>query len=117
MKDTDVVEILEAYSFDISSEEDLQEGISQALDQEGVDYEREVRLSPQDRIDFLIGDVGIEVKIKGSITSVVQQLQRYAKSDRIQSLILVTGRTQLSKIPDKLNDKPLRVASLLSSMI
>jgi hypothetical protein len=115
--DTDIVEILEAYEFDLSSEGDLQDGISQVLDREGIDYDREVRLSPQDRIDFLIDDVGIEVKINGSITSVVKQLQRYAKSDRITSLILVTGRTQLSRIPDRLNGKPLRVAALLSSIL
>lgn len=117
MNDTDIVEILEAYEFDLSSEEDLQDGISQVLDQEGVDYDREVSLSPQDRIDFLIDDVGIEVKINGSLTSVMQQLQRYAKSDRINSIILVTGRIQLSRIPDRLNGKPLRVAALLSSLL
>jgi hypothetical protein len=117
MTDTDIVEILEAYEFDLSSEVDLQEGIAQVLAQEGVEFDQEVALSPQDRIDFLIGDVGIEVKINGSLTSVMQQLHRYAKSDRITSLILVTGRIQLNRVPDRLNGKPLRVAALLSSIL
>ena len=43
-------------------------------------------------IDFLAGDVGIEVKIKGSAADAFRQLKRYAESDRIGSLILVTSK-------------------------
>ena len=55
---------------------------------------REVPLSATDRIDFLIptedGGLGIEVKVDGSTSAVARQLQRYAESDRVTELLLLT---------------------------
>lgn len=59
-----------------------------------VTVEREVRLSPGDRIDFLIdGRIGIEVKLNAQRPNdVIAQLGRYARHERIEALILLSNR-------------------------
>jgi hypothetical protein len=83
---------------------------------------REVRLSPQDRIDFIVTlpcsdgkqyRIGIEVKIQGAATGILRQLYRYARSDRVDALILAsTRRTLLSGVPRSLYGKHIAVALL-----
>ena len=77
-------------------------------------YVREVSLSKCSRIDFMIGEdgLGIEVKVAGTQTALTHQLHRYALSDRISALILVTSRHFLTDFPGQINSKPLRVAYL-----
>ena len=55
---------------------------------------REHPLTRADRIDFLLGRTGIEVKVKGPSAEVTRQLWRYAESDQIDDLILVTTRRE-----------------------
>ena len=84
----------------------LQDAIAAAFTAEGVAFERELVLSPKDRIDFLCAEgVGVEVKIGGSLSDVTRQLHRYAQSDRIASLVLVSNRMRLLTIPRVLNGK------------
>ncbi|ADJ22993.1 conserved hypothetical protein [Hyphomicrobium denitrificans ATCC 51888] len=52
---------------------------------------REVRVAGG-IIDFLIDDVGIEVKIKGQAASIMRQLRAYADEPAISGLILVTSK-------------------------
>lgn len=88
-------------------EKELQRGIGIQLARAKITYAPEVRLSDDDRIDFLIGDLGVEVKIKGSQKDVIEQLLRYAQHERIGSLLLVTTRLQhLVDFPATLHDKP-----------
>lgn len=69
-------------------------------------YEREVILSPKDRIDFLVnGNIGIELKIKGAVSALTEQLERYATHDKIEVLVLVTTKTRLTGIPTIMNGK------------
>ncbi|NUN52205.1 MAG: hypothetical protein HUU06_05380, partial [Planctomycetaceae bacterium] len=39
------------------------------------------------------GTVGIEVKVAGSFASVLRQVERYAGSPRLRSLLLVTAKS------------------------
>lgn len=55
---------------------------------------REHTLTRTDRIDFLLGRTGIEVKVKGPSAEVTRQLWRYVESDQIDDLILVTTRRE-----------------------
>lgn len=87
-----LAEILGRYQFNYSDEFALQDGIEQALTLAGFTVEREVRLNPRDRIDLLVGRVGIEVKVAGRTASVARQCTRYLKSDRIDELVLVSNR-------------------------
>lgn len=65
-----------------------------------------------DRIDFLVGRIGIEVKTRHSRTEVLRQLDRYAQSDKLDSLMLVTTRAQHRDAPDELRGKPLALVYL-----
>lgn len=54
-----------------------------------------MRLDEAGRIDFLTADgVGLELKVKGSATDVLRQLERYAHAPHVSALLLVTTRAQ-----------------------
>lgn len=88
-----------------------EDGLQQAVEQFLAWWlpEREVRLAPRDRIDLLVGRVGVECKVAGNAESVLRQLRRYAESDRIDALILVTSRAAHSRMPATVGGKPLHV--------
>lgn len=99
---------------DSTSEDRFQADVAALLAAAGIAHEREVILSPRDRIDFLAGVVGIECKIEGTVGDVARQLLRYAQHERIQALVLVTGRARLGRaLPAEFivgtMAKPLRV--------
>lgn len=102
-----ICEVIKAFSthrLDFSSEEVLQGQVAQMLAETGIPFQREVRLSGEDRIDFLVeGGLGIEVKIKGSPHAIYRQCQRYCASAHIRALLLVTGRSM--GLPDQINGK------------
>jgi hypothetical protein len=104
--------MLRLYQVGHTCEEDLQAKIASALTSSSVPFEREVNLTPTDRIDFLVGKVGIEVKVKGSPTEVARQLNRYVQSDRIESLLLVTSKATHRALPSELNGKQIRLLYL-----
>lgn len=87
-----VATVLRGLQFHYSDEYALQDGIAQALTAAGFDVEREVRLTSHDRIDLLVGTVGIEVKVAGRPGSVGRQCKRYLDSDRVEELVLVSNR-------------------------
>lgn len=111
---TEVRRTLTASRLARSSETELQESIEAALAREGfASVQREVELSPTDRIDFLLDSgVGLEVKMAGSLASVTRQLSRYARSPRVNVLVLVTTRSQLRAVPAELLGKPVEVIYL-----
>ena len=65
-----------------------------------------------DRIDFLVGRIGIEVKTRHSRADVLRQLDRYAQSEMLDSLILVTTRAQHRDAPESIRGKPLALVYL-----
>jgi hypothetical protein len=105
---------LTGYRYSFTNEAELQEAIANVLTEIGVKHEREVALSPRERIDFLLmSGIGLEVKeIAGSPSKVMRQLARYASSDRITCLALVTARHCHIHLPSEIGDKPLIVISL-----
>jgi hypothetical protein len=93
-----------------SDEADLGDQIAGRLAAKGVEFEREVWLNNTDRIDFLVGGVGLELKLKGPVSAVTRQLMRYAQSERVSSLVLVTTRHGHKSVPRELAKKPVAVA-------
>lgn len=84
----------------------LQQDIETSLHFLQIGFEREARLAPGERIDFLIaGGIGIEAKTRCPPRKIYRQLERYAAHDTITSLILITG-TALG-LPAAINGKPL----------
>lgn len=94
----------------VADEKGLQATIAERLDAAGITYEREHRLSPADVIDFISDRVGIEVKIKGGKRAILRQVERYAASDQIDAIILVTSVAL--GMPAEIAGKPVRVVSI-----
>lgn len=90
-------------------EKELQASIAEVITRTDLPVEREKALGPGDRIDILVAGVGIEVKVAGSVETVQRQLLRYARSEMVEALVLVTSRWQGSGVPDMLEGKPVRV--------
>lgn len=104
-----VSRVLRSVGFSFSSEDDLQRGIDQVLTDRGIPHQREVVLSPKDRIDFMLdGGVGIEVKIGGSAADLTRQVYRYCREEKIRAVIVVSSRLRLGKLPDEMAGKPVR---------
>lgn len=92
-----------------SAERDHQEFLTEWLTDHGIPFEREVALSPRDRIDFLVhGTVGVELKVSACASGVLRQLMRYATHERIGELVLLSfRRSVLAQLPSSLHGKPL----------
>jgi hypothetical protein len=95
-----------------SDEKQLQASLFELLQQELPEVAREVTISPRNRIDFLAGSLGIEVKIKGSLAAVTRQLWRYSLTPAVSELILVTTVPEHAAQPAEMNSKPLFVVLL-----
>lgn len=117
-----ICERLRCTKFRWNCERDLQDGIDQVLaSMTSLTYTREHRLSKTDIVDFLVDDpegtgMGIEVKIKGTVMELLRQLGRYAQFPEVGSLLVVTGRIQLTGIKNNIGGKPVRVVSLIGSI-
>lgn len=104
------------------SEKELQQGVQIILGGMDLPFKAEYQLAPRDRIDFLVGDIGIECKSddsKGgtSLASVTRQLMRYAQSPEVSHLILLTTMSKHKALPDSMNGKSLSVVHLLLSFL
>jgi hypothetical protein len=95
-----------------SDEKQLQASLFELLQQDLPEVAREVALAPRNRIDFLAGSLGIEVKIKGSLAAVTRQLWRYSQLPAVNELILVTTVAEHTRQPNEMNGKPLFVVLL-----
>lgn len=94
----------------LSDEKRLQATMAEEFAEAGIVAEREVHLGDGDIIDFMIGGVGIEVKIKGSKREMYRQCERYCSHEQLKSLILATNVA--TGMPVTINEKPILVAML-----
>lgn len=92
-----------------SHESDISEAVADAFTRTGIAFQREVWLNDTDRIDYMVGRIGVELKLKGTVSAVTRQLARYADSDLIDELILVTTRYTHRGIVNTLRGKPVTV--------
>lgn len=100
------------------TEYDLQLEIERALTAAGIPATREVHLGEGiGRIDLMAGRVGIEVKVGSTSTwaDVTRQLGRYAWSDDIDELVLVTTTAKHRQVPGKVAGVPVRRVFLLEA--
>jgi hypothetical protein len=105
-----VTAALRAQRLNFTTEAELQQGIAAALKVAGVIFEREVKLSSTDRIDFLLAyGLGIEVKVDGSISALLRQLHRYAQRPEIARLLVVSSLFRLNNLPAEINGKPVAI--------
>ena len=110
--------ILAAHRFRFTSEADLQAGIARVLEAHNISYRREASLSAQDRPDFLVDGVVIEVKTQGSTAELTRQIHRYAQHEGVSEILVATTRMQHRAIGvDAINGKPVRVLHLMGSVL
>jgi hypothetical protein len=98
---------LGAYRY--ADELELHRGIEAALHAAGLRSTPEVRLTPHDRIDFLVDRVGVEVKVKGTRDALHRQLLRYAASPRVDALLVVTTIRAHRGLPGRIGGKPVHL--------
>lgn len=96
-----VIGALKGIGATVVDEAELSALVSRRFSDAGVQFAAEVELSKADRIDFLVEDVGVELKVQGSPASVIRQLDRYAGSDRVRGLLLVTTSRRLARAMPK----------------
>lgn len=104
----DVVRIVKSHRYRFTCETELHQGISMALEAAGLSYSYEASLSPTDRPDFLVDGIAVEVKVDGTLAAVTRQLHRYARSDLVRGLVLVTSRARHMQQPREMLGKPVR---------
>lgn len=87
-------------------EADLHTLVALHLRARGFTLAHEATLGQGNRIDFLIDGVGVEIKKgKPRPTVLIAQLERYAKSDRIDSLVVISW--QSVTLPAHIGGKPV----------
>lgn len=111
MSAAEVTAILRRGRYQIGTESALHISIAAVLEEAGLAFEPEARLGPANRIDFLVsGGIGIEAKVRYPRRAIYRQLQRYAESDQISALVLITA-TALG-VPPSIAGKPIFYVSI-----
>jgi hypothetical protein len=105
-----IIRTIQSNRFSLSGEKQTQVQIGDALAAAGIPFEREVRLSDEDIVDFMVDGIAVEVKIKGQRKAIYRQLERYAAHERVRAVLLVTAVSM--QLPPAINSKPAKVASL-----
>lgn len=94
-------------------ENDIHQWVAARLTDAGLAYIHEAKIGPGCRIDFLVGDVGIEVKKgKPQPARLQEQLMRYAACEGVSSLIVLTTRS--ARVPKAALNKPVKHIALNS---
>ncbi len=112
MTSTEITDCLLAHRFNFVNEQELQDGMWSVLVEAGFGVRREVSLTAANRIDFMVGSVGIEVKVDGSLSALLRQSMRYARCEEILELLIVTALARHLNMPPTLNNKPVAVCHL-----
>jgi hypothetical protein len=113
-----ITSALENKRFRFSSEVDLQEGIEIALLQACLPFEREKVLSSRDRPDFVVDQqFAIEIKIQGTLSQALRQINRYAEHAKIKAILVVGTPHWVHHIPDVVGGKPVFAMRLTGSLL
>lgn len=118
--------LLGGYRYRFVSEVELQDGIAQVLLAAQVSFDREVTLPRtegirmvaglNDRPDFIVDGIAVEVKIKGSLSALLRQMSRYADHPDIRGVLAIGTPRWLEGVPTSLSSKPTRGLRLVSSL-
>jgi hypothetical protein len=107
-----IADLVRRQTFAFTNEVELHVGLAQLLTDQGLIPRREVQLTDADRVDLMVdldaGPLAIEVKIAGANGDVRRQLSRYAASDQVAELMLITTlRRHLTGLGPRIGGKPL----------
>ncbi|KAB7783461.1 hypothetical protein [Methylorubrum populi] len=88
-----LVRLLSGKRMRCSTEQALQDDIEIVLAAAGASYTREHYLgAATGRIDFMVGNTGLEIKVKGGARNIHRQCVRYCDHPSIDALVLATTR-------------------------
>jgi len=104
----EIVAVLRSFVIPADNEAAMQSVIERIMRIRNYDFRREVILSDADRIDFMVGTIGLECKVAGTPAAVMAQCGRYLEHDAIESLILVTTKAAHRRICYE-SEKPFSV--------
>lgn len=109
--------MIRGYSFWYSREAELQEGIYQALTLAGLEFVEQARLTPKERLDFLVGGVAVELKVAGGTRPLEAQLTRYCRLDEVTGVVVVTTRVRHLALPRVIEGKPVELIGLAGAIL
>lgn len=110
MTPEEIVAFIHARRLPLTSEKATQVALADEFRKAAIMVEREVRLDEFGIIDFLAGDIGIEIKLRGQRRAIYHQCAFYCEHDRVRSLVLATNAAM--GMPITINGKPVFVAHL-----
>lgn len=113
---------LRQYRVSYATETIMHDSVEEALngliiEGDSVKIKREHRFNDTDRVDFFLPDYGIaiECKVKGSFSSVMQQLIRYAGQESVKGIVLVTSKSTHIVHRDTLCCKPFETVHVVKA--
>lgn len=100
----DIVKLIRSSRLDLSTEKRTQADFERRLIDAAISYEREVRLSDSDIVDFMIDGLAVEFKLrpKGK-KAVYKQLCRYATYERVRQVMLASCTSM--GLPEQIDGK------------
>lgn len=112
----DLVDLLSRHAYRFSNEEQLQAAVAALLASSGLHFEREERTDARNRFDLSRAGLVIELKISGSLSAALRQIDRYAGLDAVNGIVLAsTARwaTDNTCLPATIRNKPIRMVRLV----
>lgn len=107
-----IASAISRYRLPRSEEAAYQVAVEAVLGTLGIPFEAQRDLGAgYGRVDVFVPSIalGMELKVKGSLSDVTSQLHRYATCPELRELMLVTGSVRLGKIPSTLHGKRVTV--------
>lgn len=105
-----LLDVLSRYKLPLSTEIELKNEMEKIFIKHEIIFRREFRLDSKNILDFYVGDIGIEVKIKGSAKTTYKQCERYCQFPVVNQLLLVTNKAH--GMPSAINTKRIHVLRL-----
>jgi hypothetical protein len=108
--------IVRGWRVNYNNERELQEKFAHLLAYHCLNFSREFVADKKNRPDFLVeGRIAVEVKIKGSLTAHMRQLERYANIETVETVILLCPKPHT--LPNALNGKPLYCIPIFTGLL
>lgn len=111
---------LARYGYRYSNEVALHKALGQVLTANGFEFKQEHVLDAQNRADFWVNGIVIEVKVAGSMSGALHQVDRYINLPHVKGVILAgTPRWAGQRLVKKpvWQDKPFQMVHLVRQSI
>ncbi len=108
---TNLVRLLLRSRIDLSDEKRAQSDVEYALANAGLPCSKEYELSKGDVVDFMVGDIALELKLRGAKKmAIYRQLKRYAKHEAVGSIVLASNLSM--GMPEQIEGKDVYFVKL-----